>query len=147
MSMERASLPSSSPLAGPKGNVAYSLLPEELKVKLHRAAATHYEQLLHDQAGQRSDSIVREGSTSSKKRGNDLVNILAQHWKHAGQSAEAVAKAVDYLTMAGDQALAKFAIKEAKLLHEEALERLPSDNQQHEQETRPSHLDLPPMHA
>ncbi len=104
-------------------DVAYSLLPEELKVKLHRAAATHYEQLLHDQAGQRSDSIVREGSTSSKKRGNDLVNILAQHWKHAGQSAEAVAKAVDYLTMAGDQALAKFAIKEAKLLHEEALER------------------------
>ena len=102
-------------------DVAYSLLPEELKVKLHRAAATHYEQLLHDQAGQRSDSIVREGSTSSKKRGNDLVNILAQHWKHAGQSAEAVAKAVDYLTMAGDQALAKFAIKEAKLLHEEAL--------------------------
>ena len=76
--------------------VAYSLLPEELKVKLHRAAATHYEQLLHDQAGQRSDSIVREGSTSSKKRGNDLKLDPSNQqaaWKDPSKSKQQLRKA------------------------------------------------------
>ena len=116
-------------------DVSYSLLPEELKEKLHRAAAEYYEtSKLTSTAGLRSS--MGESSVSSKTvkprrgglklegvggAGEDLVWKLSYHWSHAGDAPDAVGLAVRYLTLAGDAALDNFSHEEARTLVGQAL--------------------------
>ena len=77
-------------------DVSYALLPDELKEKLHYAAAEYYE-------GGEYYGGEYHGSGGG---GKGLVSKLSYHWSQAGDSTHALGKAVHYLTQqAGDAAL------------------------------------------
>jgi len=113
-------------------DVSYSLLPEELKTKLHRAAAIYYEDKRKANRVQRRGSVTREsmmpqGVKSKSTKDDELVLLLAHHWTRAigvkkdKQAEEATTQAVSYLTLAGDRALETNSEIEAGKLFGEAL--------------------------
>ncbi len=115
-------------------DVSYSLLPEELKEKLHFAAAEYYEGSsgLHGSTikGVKGHAHLKATGGGASKLlgevhgggGQDLVWKLSYHWSHAGDSTHSLGKAVRYLTLAGDAALGNFAQAEARKLLLDALE-------------------------
>jgi len=102
-------------------DVAYSLLPEELKEKLHEAAAQFYE-------GRQTLASQGSGMSPSDRSGSDdyvrdeRLGKLCHHWSKAGDSPAAVEKAVNYLKIAGDKALDNFSRDEARQLFSQALD-------------------------
>lgn len=112
-------------------DVSYSLLPEELKTKLHTAAATYYEEKRKANRAQKRGSVTREtmmpGVKAKSTKDDELVLLLAHHWTRAigvkkdAKAEEATAQAVYYLTLAGDRALASNSFDEAGKLFGEAL--------------------------
>ena len=88
-------------------SVAQSLLSIELKDKLHVAAAETIE-------------ATREGVADEDLQ-FEAVKLLAHHWKHAGSDDGAMTRALTYLRIAGDRALAQCSVEEANQLFLEAL--------------------------
>lgn len=97
-------------------DVAYSLLPEELKETLHRAAGEFYERS-HINTTRRPSAETRRTSaemagglslqrakSSSRVVVDDSLGKLCYHWSKAGEAPDAVERAVGYLKLAGDHA-------------------------------------------
>jgi tetratricopeptide (TPR) repeat protein len=83
--------------------VAYATLPRSLRRERHAAVAKYIE------------SVVGPAK--------DLAAFLAHHWREAGETS----KAIEYLVLAAEQALAGWALEEAVTLFGAALELGPDD--------------------
>jgi class 3 adenylate cyclase/tetratricopeptide (TPR) repeat protein len=89
-------------------DVAYATLPRSIRRKRHAAVAAYIE------------SVARDA--------NSLTTILAHHWREAGEPSKAIA----YLMRAAEQALDGWALKEAILLYDAAIELAVDDEQRNQ---------------
>ena len=118
-------------------DVSYSLLAEELKEKLHRAAAEYYEGFRKlgrlpgkgktgsGGGGKKLAKLLMDTGGRDERTSNgvdqELIWKLQHHWYRAGDDNESTSRAVRYLTLAGDAALDNFSLAEAKELLTKAL--------------------------
>jgi len=132
--------------------VAYTLLPDELKKPLHRAAAMYYEELKTQSTGPERRAGMRAMLASPKDKSEqaDRLNKLSYHWARAGDQDPAPQRAVSYLKAAGDQALSNFALDEAGTYFEQALnlaKRLGSRDPKLQRECGPLERRIAKKHA
>lgn len=124
--------------------VAYDLTAEELKERLHSAAAAYFENL-RARSFEASDRSVRSaerapaaGTGGRRPRHGGEAELhaadaqpylepLVFHWTRAGPSTRARQRAVRYLKLLGDNALDNFSLVEAKDLHDEAIRLASAD--------------------
>jgi len=135
--------------------VAYELTAEELKERLHSAAAAYFEELRDKEKQLGTDTSIRSGGSFNSRRvrgtprspcaHDDLpttdsqqphLEALVYHWTRAGRSTRVGKAAVKYLKLLGDQALDNFSLVEAKELHEMAF-RYATDDEALKQERGP----------
>ena len=121
--------------------VAYDLTAEELKERLHYAAALYFEEqrlaaMAAAERERREEEAAEEprrggaratqaaaaaAAATARGVGETHLEALVHHWRRAGPSPHAQEKAVHYLTLLGDRALDNFSLVESEELHTAAL--------------------------